>query len=375
MKSPVRTAGKLLSIPNFKTFLDEGWRAHTAKRRANAPTVISTFAGCGGSSLGYSMNGCRELLAVELNRHAAQTFRDNFPGVQIYEGDIKKLSVGECLERTNLKSGELDILDGSPPCQGFSVSGLRKLDDPRNSLFKEYARLLRGLQPKIFVMENVVGMMQPTMAQIFSDILATLKSCGYAVKAQICNAKYFGVAQNRTRIIIVGVRNDLGPIRHTLRPLYAFVSLRKALAGVQPVTLPKLPAWLSAAAEEIFSTIRPGKGLFECLPDDLRKKYFPQFGKTRSFRRHMCQRPKITGQSPIIVRNFGTVSSESWIHPTENRYPAIEEIAAISSFPASFKFTGNYRRSWGLIGNCVPPMFMRGISSQILEAYFPKFLK
>jgi Site-specific DNA methylase len=104
MSLPAHTAAKLSSIPDFKAFLDEGWRAHTAKRRPNAPTVISTFAGCGGSSLGYSMNGFRELLAVEFNPYAAQTFRDNFPEVDVYEGDIAKLSVGECLERHQFKS-------------------------------------------------------------------------------------------------------------------------------------------------------------------------------------------------------------------------------------------------------------------------------
>jgi DNA (cytosine-5)-methyltransferase 1 len=112
------------------------------------------------------MAGFRELLAVEWDDNAVATFKLNFPGVPVYHGDIGKLSVAECLERTGLEPGQLDVFDGSPPCQGFSTAGKRKFDDDRNQLFREYVRLLRGLRPKVFVMENVSGMVKGKMKLI-----------------------------------------------------------------------------------------------------------------------------------------------------------------------------------------------------------------
>jgi DNA (cytosine-5)-methyltransferase 1 len=171
--------------------------------------VISLFAGCGGSSLGYSMAGYRELLAVEWDDHAVETFKLNFPDVPIWHGDIAELSVEECLRIAKLNPGELDVLDGSPPCQGFSTAGKRRMNDGRNQLFKEYVRLLRGLKPKVLVMENVSGMVKGKMRLIFVEILRELKSSGYHVSARLMNAMYYGVPQSRQRMIFIGVREDL----------------------------------------------------------------------------------------------------------------------------------------------------------------------
>jgi len=199
----------LPKIEDYRAHLEACWREHLAPRDPNAPTVVSLFAGCGGSSLGYSMAGFRELLAVEWDDHAVQTFKLNFQDVPVWHGDIADLSVEECLRITGLQPGELDVLDGSPPCQGFSTAGKRKIDDGRNQLFQEYVRLLRGLEPKILVMENVSGMVKGKMKLIFADIMRELKASGYHVSARLINAMYFGVRQSRERIIFVGVREDL----------------------------------------------------------------------------------------------------------------------------------------------------------------------
>ena len=184
---------------------------HLAPREPGAPTVISTFAGAGGSSLGYSMAGYRELLAVEWDNNAVETFKLNFPGVPVYHGDIAKLSVDECMKLAGLTGPrQLDVLDGSPPCQGFSTAGKRDFKDDRNQLFREFVRLLRGLQPKVFVMENVSGMVKGKMKLIFADILRELKASGYVVSARLLNAMWFGVPQSRERMIFIGVREDLG---------------------------------------------------------------------------------------------------------------------------------------------------------------------
>jgi DNA (cytosine-5)-methyltransferase 1 len=143
--------------------------------------VVSTFAGGGGSSTGYRMAGGNVLLAVEWNDNAVETYKANYPTTQIFHGDIARLSVEECLSRIEKQPSELDILDGSPPCQGFSTAGKRNFQDHRNQLFREYVRLLRGLQPKVFVMENVAGMVKGKMKVLFAEILQTLREFGNAV--------------------------------------------------------------------------------------------------------------------------------------------------------------------------------------------------
>jgi len=196
-------------VIDYPAILDEARCCPHAPKEEDAPSVISTFAGGGGSSLGYSMAGCRELLAVEWDDNAVTTLRANFPDLDICHGDIAKLSVAEVLERTGMQPGELDIFDGSPPCQGFSTAGQRRMDDDRNQLFREFVRLLRGLRPKVFVMENVSGMIKGKMKLVFVEILKELKASGYRVSARLLNAKYFHVPQSRERLIFIGVREDL----------------------------------------------------------------------------------------------------------------------------------------------------------------------
>lgn len=178
--------------------------------QSDRPTVVSTFAGCGGSSLGYKMAGYECKLAVEWDDNAAETYRLNFPQTTLFHGDIAKLSDEMALRMSGLRQGELDVFDGSPPCQGFSTAGKRQIDDPRNQLFREYVRLLRAFRPRAFVMENVSGMVKGHMRTLFAEILGDLKSCGYVVRARLLNAAWYGVPQSRERMIFIGVREDLG---------------------------------------------------------------------------------------------------------------------------------------------------------------------
>jgi len=226
---------------DYLSILDQAWQQHLTPREPGAPTVISTFAGAGGSSLGYSMAGYHELLAVEWDDNAVSTFKLNFPGVPVYHGDIAKLTVEECLRLTGIEPGKLDVLDGSPPCQGFSTAGKRILDDPRNSLFREYVRLLRGLRPKVFVMENVSGMVKGKMKLVFAEIMRELKASGYKVSCRLLNAMYFHVPQSRERLIWIGVREDLGIEPSHPRAESRAVTVREALEGIEQLPGP-LPA-------------------------------------------------------------------------------------------------------------------------------------
>ncbi|HHV62103.1 MAG TPA: DNA cytosine methyltransferase [Firmicutes bacterium] len=310
-------------------------------------TVISTFSGCGGSSLGYKLAGGKVLLAVEWDDNAVETYRLNFPDTPIYHGDIAELTVEEACNLAGVRPGGLDILDGSPPCQGFSTAGRRKLDDPRNQLFREYVRLLRGLKPKVFVMENVSGMVKGRMKLIFAEIMRELKASGYRVKARLMNAMYFGVPQDRQRLIFIGVRKDLGIEPSHPKPQMRPVTVREALRGC-PVGMvprfddkyarlwPKVP--MGGNASDVI-----GKGFNSCV------KINPD-------------RPAPTLPKTQTGRGFATVC-----HWAEPRALSIPEAKRLASFPDEFRFIGTYQEQWARIGNAVPPLFMKAIAEHIRD--------
>jgi DNA (cytosine-5)-methyltransferase 1 len=337
----------LKRIDDYPAYLAGCWLEHLQPKPANAPTVISTFAGAGGSSLGYSMAGFRELLAVEWDNNAVETFKLNFHDVPVYHGDIAKLSVDEVLSMTGLKPGELDIFDGSPPCQGFSTAGKRQIDDPRNSLFREYVRLLRGLRPKVFVMENVSGMVKGVMKLVFVEILKELKASGYKVSARLLNAMYFGVPQSRERMIFIGVRDDLGiepshPIAET-----EVVNIKRAWSS--------LPDGLSqdtftGKLLEIASKILPFGDGSDVVP-----------GSWFNLKRLQNDKPSRT-----IQKSTGLMPEN------ENRNLTIPELKRIGAFPDNYLLTGDFISQWARIGNSVPPLFMRSIARHIRENILAK---
>lgn len=318
--------------------LDAAWQAHLAPRRIDAPTVMSLFAGCGGSSLGYSMAGFRELLAVEWDQNAVDTFRLNFPDVPVYHGDIAALSVDECLRMDDVVPGELDVLDGSPPCQGFSTVGKRNLHDPRNDLFREYVRLLRGLRPKVFVMENVSGMVKSKMKLVFAEILRELKASGYRVSARMLNAMYFHVPQSRQRMIFIGVRDDLG-----IEPSHP-------VAQSRPVTLRDAVSGLSELGQ--YGSVSP---LLQ------RRHAETRIGKVHH-ERFSLLRCTWTKPVPTILKILG---SGGHMHPDEPRRLTDRELQRCASFPDGFQFVGKFDEAVNRIGDAVPPLFMRAIAEHI----------
>lgn len=342
----------LKKIDDYPAFLESCWQEHLQPKPADAPTVISTFAGCGGSSLGYSMAGFRELLAVEWDDNAVETFGLNFPDVPVYHGDIAKLSVHQALRMTGLQPGQLDIFDGSPPCQGFSTAGKRRFDDDRNQLFKEYARLLRGLRPKVFVMENVSGMVKGVMKLVFVEILKELKASGYRVSARLLNAMYFGVPQSRQRMIFIGVRDDLGiEPSHPIAQNYT-ISVRQAFENMTEQTADRpMAEWMQRACSEIQG--RDGT-------KDVARifiKHKGTSGSAISTRRLLWDKPsKTIAKSEIAVSGL--------LHPQENRYLTLPELKRLSSFYDSYYFT-NRADAIERIGNSVPPLFMRSIAQHI----------
>lgn len=330
-----------------KNYQKQKANAQSVDSSGNKPTVISTFAGCGGSSLGYKLAGYRELLAVEWDDNAVQTFRLNFPDVPVYHGDISKLSSDECMRLAGITKGNLDVFDGSPPCQGFSTAGKRRFDDPRNSLFKEYARLIKDIQPKVFVMENVTGMIKGYMKQAYLQVIKTLRECGYKAKGQVLNAMYYGVPQSRQRVIIIGVRNDIDKQPSHPKPQNAPITVREAFKGLQHKDGLKPRGNLVG----LVKMVKQGESA---------SKHHP---KGHYFGTHRLAWNK---PSPTLIKTAGATMN-LLLHPDIDEGISIDEAKRIGSFPDDFKMNLNYVESWARIGNSVPPNLMKAIAQHIAK--------
>jgi DNA (cytosine-5)-methyltransferase 1 len=311
-------------------------------------TVVSLFAGCGGSSLGYELAGGQVLLAVENNENAVNTYHLNHPKTKLINNDICLVTGEEILNQINLKVGELDILDGSPPCQGFSMSGARKLGDARNRLFEEYCRLLTEIQPKCFVMENVAGMIKGNMKFIFVEILKTLKKCGYRVKAELLNAKNYNVPQSRERLIFIGIRNDLNQEPTFPKGSIKNITVREAFQGCPDDKRIKLTGWLST----IVSKIKQGENASKYHP---KKSYFSTY-------RVAWDKP-----SPTICKTFSNI-----LHPEIDESISIAEVKRLFTFPDSYQFTGSFENQWSRLGNCVPPNLTKAVAQHIYKNVLQK---
>jgi DNA (cytosine-5)-methyltransferase 1 len=209
----------------------------------NGFTVASSFSGAGGSSCGYWMAGFTVGWASEFVPEAAETYRANWPAAALDTRDIRDVQPADVLAALSLKAGELDIWDGSPPCASFSMAGNREADwgkvkaysgtrQRTDDLFYEYARMVEGIMPRVFIAENVAGLVRGTAKGYFKRILARLQAAGYRVKAFKLDASWLGVPQARQRIMFVGVRADLGMDPVCPAPLPYRYSVRDALPHI-----------------------------------------------------------------------------------------------------------------------------------------------
>lgn len=323
-------------------------------------TVISTFAGCGGSSLGYKLAGFKELLAIDFDKNAVETFKLNFPEIPCWKKDIKLVKSKEILDFCNINKYDLDILDGSPPCQGFSTAGKFNVSDSRNNLFLEFVRLIDDLQPKIFVMENVSGMIKGKMKGKFLEIIKNLRSLNYNVKCKLTNAKYYDVPQSRERLIFIGVRKDLNIEPSFPKPKNKIITIREALKNC--------PDGLS-------------QGFFEGKRLEIAKKIKQNKDGSSVIKNQSFNLKRLCWDNPsrTVLKSIGKNNSHfggGLIHPELNRHLTIPELKRISSFPDDFQFTGKFEEQWARIGNAVMPFFMKAIAENlkinILDKYYKK---
>lgn len=310
------------------------------RRRAAGPTVVSLFAGLGGSSLGYKAAGFRCLLAVEWDAHAAGTYRRNFPGTPVVQGDIRTLKDEDALSAAGVKKGELDVLDGSPPCQGFSTSGYQDPKDPRNQLFREYLRLLSAFKPRAFVMENVTGMVRGRHRKVLRAIVDGMESAGYLVDVQVLSSAWFGSTQDRRRLIFLGARKDLGVKPVLDPPRLPTPTVIETLKGCPK----EKPYYLAGQVLRLWTKAKPGQDLGYVHPRG-------------SFFSHKVLNP--FGKCPTLC------ASVPLLHWREPRFLSIAEGKRIQGIPDSFVLEGSFEQAWTRIGNSVPPPLMEAVARHV----------
>ena len=382
----------------------------------NGYRVASTFSGCGGSSLGYRMAGFKVAWANEFIPAARDTYRANFPDTRIDERDIRQVEPAEILDAAGVLAGELDLLDGSPPCASFSMAGKRqrhwgqvkRYSDGKqrtDDLFFQFVRLLRGLQPRVFVAENVSGLVKGVGKGFFLDILAALKDCGYRVEARLLDAQWLGVPQARQRLFFVGTRLDLAIDPAFPTPLAYRYSVRDALPWIgavenangfnghamEPVGIPARTVQAGRSLKVRVSTAHRSRSIDEPAPTvqthnnrhtrsemaieteaDMSRyavgRELDKLGQgQQSARYFQLTRASLDAPAGTITAEGGNPSLASVAHPTECRKFSIAELRAICGFPADFVLTGTYAQQWERLGRAVPPPMMAAIAATIRD--------
>lgn len=353
----------------------------------NGFNAISTFSGCGGSSTGYRMAGFKILWASEFIDAARDSYNANKAPYTIVDGrDIRNVTATEILTAINMKPGELDLFDGSPPCASFSTAGKReagwgkvkKYSDKAqrtDDLFFEYVRLLRDLQPKTFVAENVSGLVKGTAKGYFIEIMKALKACGYRVKCKVLDAQWLGVPQMRQRTIFVGVREDLGldPV-HPL-PLPYRYTVRDTLPWIIGIN-ESMPTVQAGAGARTSSSWKHGTCIVESETDISRYAIGAEWDKLKpgeqSDKYFQLVKPGLDKPCNTITQRGGDNTAASVCHPTEKRKFTIAELKRICAFPDDFILTGTYAQQWERCGRAVPPVMMFHIAATIRDQILVK---
>lgn len=337
--------------------------------------VVSLFAGAGGSSTGYRLAGARVLAVNEFIPAAQDAYRRNYADTHVFTQDIRQLSAEQILSQIGKQAGELDLLDGSPPCASFSMAGLREkawgveksysdTTQRTDDLFFEFARVLRGVQPKVFVAENVKGITLGAAATLLGDeqfdmfgaekqtIYHTLVDAGYNVRYKVLNSADYGVAQARERTIFIGVRKDIKreitfPVQRSTR-----VTVRDAIHDVRHNDrLDHESKRLSDLQLECWRDMHAGESMAD-------------YGAR--------VRRKISGFTRIKIdaddASPTVVTQPELFHYEEPRTLSIAEVKRLCSFPDDYYLGDKFVDKWERLGRAVPPFMMRAVAEHVYQS-------
>ncbi len=362
--------------------------------------AVDLFCGCGGISCGMQLAGFDVIAGIDIEPKYLVTFSHNFPNAKSLDLDISKISPEEFMDKIGVVPGELDLLAGGPPCQGFSKNVPRKhryIDDPNNKLIKAFLDYCESIKPKMVLMENVAEMKNGFNQAYTEEILERLTEEGYTVTYEVLNAADYGVPQRRRRAFFVanrfGVKFKLPPRTHVERKnqlsligLPQHITVWEAIGdlpslkigeGEEYMPYAKAPfteyqkimrgdltrvrnhqaKLLKPLQYERLAALQPGQGLKD-LPKHLQTKggYSGAYGRLT---KDMI--------APTITRWVFHPGSGRWGHPVDIRLITIREAARLQSFPDWFEFEGSYTQQAGQLGNAVPPLLAARIVESMLD--------
>lgn len=381
--------------------------------------VVDLFSGAGGLTFGFQKKILKNrfvnddrfevVFANEINHSAAETFKLNYPDIPLIEDDISELNI-EYLKKLHLDTSNIDLVIGGPPCQSYSTVGKRQYDN-RAKMYKEYRRMLSVLKPKIFVFENVLGLLTmkndiglsviKDVEKSFSDFSDFNDSLSYTIHKQILNSQDFGVPQSRKRVFLVGIRNDLDikyrwqfpnalkqqklvTVRDAIGDLPALRNGSEAKSyQVKPFT--DYQSLMRGKQQQLYNHANRNNGkrllkIMEAVPEGEGRQYINKLvengklskdlyltsGYDNTYGRLWWNKPSTT-----ITNNLSTPSSLRCIHPKQNRALTSREGARLQSFPDDFLFVGSKEQVNSQIGNAVPPI----LSIHLADAIFDFFVK
>ena len=323
-------------------------------------STIELFAGAGGLALGIEKAGFNTLGLIEFD-----TLKCNRHEWRVINDDIANISCLDLQEYFGLQKGELDLLSGGAPCQSFSYAGKRLgLEDARGTLFYHYAKFLEQLQPKMFLFENVRGLLTHDKGRTYKTITNIFESTGYTIQKKVLNAWDYGVAQKRERLITIGIRNNLAdqisfefPAPHKYKPVLRDILLDCPKSEGTPY---------SDYKKKIFELVPPG-GYWRDIPEDIAKEYmkscwYMEGGRTGILRRLSLDEPSLT------VLTSPSQKQTDRCHPLEARPFTIRENARCQSFPDDWQFCGSIGSQYKQVGNAVPVNLAFDIGKKIKEA-------
>ncbi|HET8839795.1 MAG TPA: DNA cytosine methyltransferase [Flavobacteriaceae bacterium] len=327
-------------------------------------SVLELFAGAGGLAIGLEKAGIKCVALNEIDKWACQTLRTNRPKWNVLEGDVKHFNFSQY-------KNKVDIVTGGFPCQAFSYAGKKLgLKDARGTLFYEFARAVKEVQPKICIGENVRGLLSHEKGKTLEGMISILDEIGYKVVApvSILKAIYYNVPQKRERLILVGIRKDIDIEYQYPKPSNKIFNLKDALKKGElfPKNVPVSNGAKYPDHKKKVLDMVPPKGYWRDLPLDVQKEFmggsfYLEGGKTGMARR-------IGWDEPCLTLTCSPAQKQTErCHPDETRPFTVREYARIQTFPDEWKFEGSVSQQYKQIGNAVPVNLAKEIGYSVVD--------
>lgn len=321
-------------------------------------TGIECFAGAGGLALGLEQAGIKWLCLVESNHKAAKTLRKNRPYWNVIENDITNVDF-------SAYKNKVDVVSGGAPCQAFSYAGKRLgFGDTRGTLFAEFARCIKETNPKMFLFENVKGLLTHDEGRTFKTIQYEFSSLGYEIVYKILNASYYGVSQKRERLFVIGIRNDL---KNKIYFEYPKADDHMSLLRDALKDVPDSPGLSYSEKKRKVMELVPAGGCWVNLPEDIAKKYMGKSYFSSGGRRGVARR--MSWNEPCLTLTTSPSQKQTErCHPDETRPFTVREYARIQSFPDEWVFCGSISDQYRQIGNAVPCELAKRIGIEVIKS-------